>query len=214
MMFRESKLLKQMLHDLRYLFPGIALLLSVFLLGADLLGYQKFVVISGSMEPAIPVGACILVKEKEAEEIAPGEILTFGINSGKTVVTHRVVENHTEESYLITKGDANEQADGAQIAYSACIGTVRLMIPGLGFLLVFLNSINGKTAAVCILLLCVLLWSFAGHHERRKNDKRKKTALSAVCGNACDPVGNSVRDNHLLYDRSKGSTECTDDRQD
>lgn len=144
----------------RFVLSGCLLCIFCFG-GSSFLGYQKFVVVSGSMAPSVPVGACILVKEKEACEIESGEILTFYINDRKTVVTHRVVENDCSAQLFRTKGDANPYPDASSVSYQECIGTVRYIIPRLGYLLVFLNSVYGKAASACLLLLGIattILW--------------------------------------------------------
>ena len=58
-----------------------------------LMGYQVFSVISGSMEPAIPVGSVIYVREADASEVQVDEIIAF-YDEG-SVVAHRVVANRT-----------------------------------------------------------------------------------------------------------------------
>ena len=61
----------------------------------NLLGYQIYEVVSGSMEPEIPVGSVIYVKAAAPEEIGEGEIIAFMRNS--SVITHRVEENRFVE---------------------------------------------------------------------------------------------------------------------
>ncbi len=132
-------------------------IISLLLLALWAAGFQKFIVTSGSMLPAIPVGSCICVTGKDPEEIQEGEILTFYLSGTKTTVTHRVIENDRTNKCLWTKGDANEIADGAPVAYTNAIGTVRIVLPFAGYLLVFLNSIHGKLVLLALFLACVLL---------------------------------------------------------
>ena len=84
---------------------GSSLLLTV----PKIFGYEIYNVISGSMEPEIPVGSLILVAPSQPESIIEGDIIAF--ESTDSVVTHRVVENKKLEGELITKGDANEKED-------------------------------------------------------------------------------------------------------
>lgn len=120
---------------------GLALLLLVILICLPLtvprmFGYELYAIVSGSMEPAIPVGSVVYVKEISPEEIAAGDVIVFyGGHDSATVITHRTVENRLEEQELLTKGDANEGNDMLPIAYHNVIGKVALSIPLLGFLL-------------------------------------------------------------------------------
>ena len=57
-----------------------------------LMGYDVYVVISGSMEPGIPVGSALYVETAEPEDVGAGDVIAFYDNGA--VITHRVVENH------------------------------------------------------------------------------------------------------------------------
>ena len=59
-----------------------------------LMGYEIYEVVSGSMEPEIPVGSILYVEETPPEEIEAGDVIAFMRND--TVVSHRVEENRYE----------------------------------------------------------------------------------------------------------------------
>ncbi len=66
----------------------------------SLLGFQMFVVESGSMEPTLNVGTVILSRKPEhAENLGENDIVTFRSLAG-AVITHRIVE-------VVTGGDGN-----------------------------------------------------------------------------------------------------------
>ena len=111
----------------------------------NLLGYQIYEVVSGSMEPEIPVGSVIYVKAAAPEEIGEGEIIAFMRNS--SVITHRVEENRFVEGEFITKGDANSKEDVMPVDYDSLIGKVTCHIPVLGILLSVLASGVGNLDA-------------------------------------------------------------------
>lgn len=92
-----------------------------------LLGYQVYDVVSGSMDPAIPVHSVVLVQLAAPEELQPGEIVAY--RSGSSVVIHRLVENHIVEGELVTKGDANAEPDPLKVEYAGVLGTVTAHIP-------------------------------------------------------------------------------------
>lgn len=129
---------------------GLVLLLLVVIICLPLtvprfLGYELYAIVSGSMEPSIPVGSVVYAKEIVPDEIEPGDVVVFyGGHASDTVITHRAVENHRDTQELLTKGDANEGNDVLPIFYSNVIGKVELSIPLLGFLLPLITNISGK----------------------------------------------------------------------
>ena len=92
-----------------------------------ILGYLTYNVVSGSMEPELPVGCLVLVKKTTSEEVKEGDIIVF--HRGDSVVTHRVIEIQKEERQFITKGDANEVRDSNPIPYHDLIGRFQAQFP-------------------------------------------------------------------------------------
>lgn len=136
---------------------GLVLLLSVVVLCLPLtiprfLGYELYAIVSGSMEPTIPVGSVVYAREVSPQEIEAGDIVVFyGGHASDTVITHRAVENRRDTQELLTKGDANQGNDMLPISYSNIIGRVVLSIPLLGFLLPLVAEVSGKIYLVGIL---------------------------------------------------------------
>jgi len=96
----------------------IACLLPVFV--PKLMGREVFTVVSGSMEPEVPVGSLVIIKKADPLKIQAGDIIAFRKNG--TVVTHRVVENQSEARQFITKGDANDMEDLEPVSYTGLVG--------------------------------------------------------------------------------------------
>jgi len=93
-------------------------------------GFMMFRVVTGSMEPSIPVGSLLLTKEADIETIEVDDIVCFRTRVeeiwGK-IVTHRVVDVSRTESgkiLLETKGDANLVADGYFVDETNFVGKV------------------------------------------------------------------------------------------
>lgn len=120
-----------------------------------LLGYEVYVVVSGSMEPAIPVGSAIYVEAAVPEEVAEGDVIAF-YNEG-AVITHRVLENRFVSGEFITKGDANAEPDMHPVAYGSLIGRMALSIPFMGSVMAVCSGTAGKIYLVCGVLGAVLL---------------------------------------------------------
>ena len=113
-------------------------------------GYEVYNVVSGSMEPAIPVGSVIYVETLRPEEVAEGDVIAF--HGGDSVIAHRVVKNRVGEGEFITKGDANAEND---------------MNPVAGGLLEVCTSSIGKLYLICLAACGAMLNILAGRLRNR-----------------------------------------------
>ena len=120
-----------------------------------LLGYSAYSVVSGSMEPALPVGSVVYVESAGVSQIRAGDIIAF--DDEGTVVTHRVIESRPQEGAFITKGDANPSLDIKPTPYWKLIGRVKLCIPLLGRVLSLYAVPEGKLALGTFALSGLLL---------------------------------------------------------
>lgn len=122
---------------------------------AHLRGAEVYNIVSGSMEPAIPVGSAIFVQSANPGTLAAGDVIAFWRND--SVVAHRVVENDTLASELVTKGDANAKEDVSPVPYHDVIGIVTRHTPVLGGLLGIYTSGSGRMYAVAVAAAGALL---------------------------------------------------------
>ena len=148
---------------------GVLILLMVILSCVPVtvprfLGYESYSVVSGSMEPEIPVGSIIYVKPVEPVEVAAGEVIAF--QSGDSVVTHRVITNQQVEGQFTTKGDANAAEDVNAVPYGALLGRVERHYPMLGALLGLYGSIVGKVYVLCFAACGAMLNVLAGRMRK------------------------------------------------
>ena len=151
---------------------GTLILFSVILLCIPvtlpkLFGYQIYDVVSGSMEPEIPVDSVVYVKETLPEEIKEGDVAAF--RSSGSVIIHRIVEKRIVEGQFITKGDANTQVDIEKIPYDAMIGVVTFDIRFLGLVMTGLTIYVGKDYLICYAASGAMFYMLAGRlKEERK----------------------------------------------
>ena len=94
-------------------------------------GFMMFRVVTGSMEPTIPVGALLVTQQVDIETIRMDDIICFRTQVAEIwgkIVTHRVVGIWEAEAggllLLETKGDANLVADGYFVDASNFVGKV------------------------------------------------------------------------------------------
>ncbi len=121
-------------------------------------GYHIYTVVSGSMEPAIPIGSLLYIQEAPPEDMVKDDVIAYyGGRDATAIITHRVVENRVFMGEFVTQGDANSAEDKAPIPYDNVIGKVRLSIPRAGKAAQAFASIPGKVTAACLIGLAVVL---------------------------------------------------------
>ena len=147
----------------------VTILLCLGLAVPRFAGIDSYVVVSGSMEPAIPVGSMVYSKPVDPATLQPGDIIVFYNTDQKdsVPVTHRVVENHTEAGEIITKGDANSQADIFPASYYNIGGKVVAHIPKLGLPASLLATTAGKIAVAMVILAGYLLTEVGGRLRKQ-----------------------------------------------
>ncbi len=153
---------------------GILILLAVIALclpltAPRLMGYEIYHVISGSMEPLIPVGSVIYVAAAAPEDVLENDVIAFWSND--SVVTHRVMSNRMVEGEFVTKGDANEAEDINTVPYENLIGQVKYHIPILGDLMVILTGTVGKIYLLGFAACGVMLNMLASRLRDRGGDE-------------------------------------------
>jgi signal peptidase len=166
--------LKKVWNGISAVLVFVVVILAILLAGARLAGVQPYAVLSGSMSPAYPVGALIYVKSAQPQEVRVGDPITFYLDDGATVATHRVIQIDAENGCFHTKGDANESPDGAPVYVDQLIGIPIFSIPLLGYFSNFIATPPGLyiviTAVLAIVLLtfCAGLFKKAGEEDARR----------------------------------------------
>ena len=179
---------------------AVAVILAAgLMLIPTLLGYQRYAIVSGSMEPTIPTGSVVYTKPVPVSELAVGDVITFVPPSEYEFtqpVTHRIVEitpaaQGTEVAgkpvpegtpQIKTKGDANEAVDPwTMVPDQDQTARVEHHIPYLGYIYMALSNrwvqllVIGLPAAVIAVLVCVALWKEAGAAVTREQAGKEET---------------------------------------
>jgi signal peptidase len=162
----------------------LCLLLAAVLLIPAALGFQRYVIVSGSMTGTYDRGSIVYDEEVPVADLEVGDPITYAPPpnaSPEKLVTHRIVSighNDNGEEAFRTKGDANEVADPwtftlekpdqAKVAFS---------IPYVGYLLAALSIPTvrmlaiGIPAIVVALLILAGIWRDAGEEARRRQEE-------------------------------------------
>lgn len=127
---------------------------------------NAYIVLSGSMEPAINIGDIVVITEAKQEEINEGDIISF--TKGTMMVTHRVTEI-TEENGVImykTKGDNNNAEDLGVITYDNVAGKYNFKIPKLGHVVLFIQDNIVAVISVFIFVAVFILTKPQNEEEK------------------------------------------------
>ena len=138
-----------------------------------LFGYRSYQIMTGSMEPTIPTGAIVIVKETDPDELAVGDVITF-ISRDKSIYgyanTHRIIAIETDETghrCYVTRGDANTAEDNDRVYPSEIKGKVVFHMGGTAT--VFLEFLHTKLGFVLVVLLplMLLIWIFTKDFKKQ-----------------------------------------------
>ena len=144
------------------LLAGYALLLVV----PSLLGFQRYVLVGGSMEPTIHRGSLVFDEIVNVSDLHKGDVITYVPPGNLEPVTHRLISRKDGKKggpVFRTKGDNNAVADPrtfqlnkprqARYAFS---------IPYLGWLFIALGNAKARFILLAIPALLIALSMLAG----------------------------------------------------
>jgi signal peptidase len=154
----------------------IMVLLALLLMGARLLGYRCFTVISGSMEPKYKVGDLIYVKSVNPNSIKAGDDITFILNEDLVVATHQVVRVDAENQHFYTKGLANELEDKEPVHLKNVIGVPHFSVPKLGYVSNFVQNPPGMYITIGVGIILILIVFVPDLFGKKKKEELPEVA--------------------------------------
>lgn len=167
-------------------FVGSLAILTAFGLAAIMLvpaalGFQRYVITTGSMTGAYDAGSLVFDKTVPVGDLRVGDVITYRPPADAGVpglVTHRIAAITRDPDRRLsfqTKGDANGSADPwTFVPAQPTMNRVSHGIPELGRVYSFLNSSNGRVLIFMIPGLLIAfsaaasLWREAGEAMRRE----------------------------------------------
>lgn len=133
-----------------------ALLIPTFL------GFDRYVIVSGSMHGTFDRGAVVFSKAKPVSDLAVGDVITYrppaptGINH---LVTHRISDRTVNEDGTITyrtKGDANPGKDPWTFQLvNPTQNVMEFSVPTVGYALIALSNPHVRVALISIPALII-----------------------------------------------------------
>jgi signal peptidase len=116
-----------------------------------MLGYESYVIYSGSMQPTVKVGSLLLTRPVDVDDLRVGDVITYRSPGNNITLTHRIVDMRQEDGEWVfeTKGDASLGPDPQEVILRGQATKMAFDIPYLGYVVDFAKSIQG----VVLLLL-------------------------------------------------------------
>jgi len=130
----------------------------------SIFGFSLFKVVTGSMEPEIPVGALLLTKDEPIDTVEINDVISFfskeAYMKGR-IITHRVVDsekNSMGQVMLTTRGDANTSTDIHRVDEENFIGKVIWVSDNENIFAKLINFLSGGVGFFsCIAIPAILI---------------------------------------------------------
>jgi signal peptidase len=138
---------------------GVAVLAAVAAGVLAWAGYRPQPVLSGSMEPTLPVGSLAVAKAVPADTIREGDVITFARPSGQPgTITHRVTHIQTRKGvrFYTTTGDANPSADPWSLRLPDQAGKHVATVPYAGYVALFIARPEVRAGVMALLTLLLI----------------------------------------------------------
>ncbi len=144
-------------------------------------GTFPLIVLTDSMYPEIQSGDLIFCHTEKPENIQVGDVIAFfdPAGNGTSIVTHSVAEI-TEaggQTAWITRGIANNANDAVPVPADQLVGVYRRRIPGLGNVVMFMQTTAGLVVCVVCPILLLVVWDIL---RRRRYEKKKQADTDAL----------------------------------
>jgi len=145
---------------------AVALILALAVLVPALLGYQRYVITSGSMTGTYDKGSLVFDRVVPTSSLHAGDVITFRPPGHAGLVTHRIASVRTANGQRVftTKGDANRVADawGPIALGDARQARVAFHLPYLGYGLATLSNRHVRMLVIGLPALLIALAALAG----------------------------------------------------
>lgn len=141
---------------------GVTVAAIAALLVPTLLGYDRYVIVSGSMHGTFDRGAVVFSKAKPVTDLRVGDVITYrppaatGVNH---LVTHRLSDRTVNEDGTVmfrTKGDANPGKDPWTFSLvNTKQNVMKFSVPTVGYALIWLANPHVRMVLIGIPALVI-----------------------------------------------------------
>ena len=135
-------------------------------------GIQSFVILTGSMEPALPVGTIVITQQSSTYN--KNDIIAF--KKDDKTVTHRIVEVKNENNVFSykTRGDANNVDDIDLVRKDNILGKMVFLIPFLGSFVLYLKTIPGFLIFIVLPAIIYIIFEIFNIKKEMTKEIEKK----------------------------------------
>lgn len=145
-------------------------------------GIFPLIVLTDSMYPEIQSGDLIICRAEEPENIQVGDVIAFfdPAGNGTSIVTHSVAQitQAGGQTAWITRGIANNADDAMPVPADKLVGIYHgKRIPGLGNVVMFMQTTAGLIVCVVCPILLLIGWDILRRHRYEKNKQADTDAL-------------------------------------
>jgi|SRR5829696_2376354 len=163
------------------------LLLGALLIAPSLLGWERYVIVSGSMTGTYDRGSLVFDEIVPTKSLKVGDVITYqppaDAGARHKLVTHRIVKitraPKTGQRVFRTKGDANSVADPWRFTLGKeQQARVKLGVPYVGFVLAALAERNIRMLIVGLPALLIALFVMAGLWRDAGREAEARTAAA------------------------------------
>lgn len=119
-------------------------------------GSRTLVVLSGSMEPTIHIGAAAIVEPIASQDLQVGDVIAYTPNPAAPLpIIHRIVNIEARNGvlYYTTRGDSNDAPDVAEFALPPTAWRVQYTIPLVGYIVSYASGPLGNALLIFIPIL-------------------------------------------------------------
>ena len=137
-------------------------ILALFLIVPRVMHGAALTVLTGSMEPDLPVGSVVLTRSVSPDDLKVGDIAVYQQPGGTNLITHRIVAVDGSHSTFTFQGDRNPVPDPVAVPARAIKGKIWLDVPFIGRLGTPLGHRRPVIVLVCVVALGGFsLWQFS-----------------------------------------------------
>ncbi len=152
---------------------------------SSVFGFRLFYVVTGSMEPTLPVDSLLLVQEQDDYQV--GDIITYYAKDGEIAGqpnTHRIIEKNVVDGVVqyTTRGDANPIPDPQPVLPEQIIGKMCICFGAMEFIGTVLEMLSTPGGFFVIILLPLLsialicMWEF----KRTLTEEMRRAAQASL----------------------------------
>jgi signal peptidase I len=145
---------------------AVALVLAIAVLVPALLGFQRYVITSGSMSGTYDRGSLVFDRVVATSSLRTGDVITFRPPGQAGLVTHRIVSASVVggQRVFTTRGDANRTADvwGALTLRDDRQARVAFHVPYVGYGIAALSDRGVRMVVIGLPALLIAISTLAG----------------------------------------------------